>query len=94
MNNPRIRKLNRSGIPASALCLLALIFAACSGALDDAADITDSPRARLPINGDWRFIKRDPPDIPAVDAGKSIFLDIDGAMSYSCVWLNGQLVGG
>jgi beta-galactosidase len=32
--------------------------------------------------------------IPAEDAGKSIFLDMDGAMSYSTVWLNGQLVGG
>ncbi|KAI1842681.1 hypothetical protein JX266_011143 [Neoarthrinium moseri] len=28
------------------------------------------------------------------DVGKSIFLDIDGAMSYSAVWLNGDLVGG
>lgn len=28
------------------------------------------------------------------EASKSIFLDIDGAMSYSTVWLNGQLVGG
>jgi hypothetical protein len=28
------------------------------------------------------------------DAGKSIFLDIDGAMSYSMVWLNGRFVGG
>jgi beta-galactosidase len=33
-------------------------------------------------------------DIPASDAGKSIFLDIDGAMSYAAVWLNGRLVGG
>jgi beta-galactosidase len=32
--------------------------------------------------------------LPASDAGKSIFLDIDGAMSYSMVWLNGQFVGG
>lgn len=32
--------------------------------------------------------------IPARDAGKSIFLDVDGAMSYSMVWLNGQFVGG
>lgn len=32
--------------------------------------------------------------VPATDAGKSVFLDIDGAMSYSLVWLNGQLVGG
>ncbi|MBS7458594.1 DUF4982 domain-containing protein [Coralloluteibacterium stylophorae] len=33
-------------------------------------------------------------DIPAGDAGRSIFLDVDGAMSYSTVWLNGRLVGG
>jgi len=33
-------------------------------------------------------------DIPASDAGRSIFLDIDGAMSYAMVWLNGHLVGG
>lgn len=33
-------------------------------------------------------------DIPATDAGKSIFLDVDGAMAYAAVWLNGQLVGG
>ncbi|HEY0505579.1 MAG TPA: glycoside hydrolase family 2 TIM barrel-domain containing protein, partial [Lysobacter sp.] len=33
-------------------------------------------------------------DIPARDAGRSIFLDVDGAMSYATVWLNGQLVGG
>lgn len=33
-------------------------------------------------------------DIPASDSTKSIFLDIDGAMSYSMVWVNGNLVGG
>jgi beta-galactosidase len=33
-------------------------------------------------------------DIPDSDAGKSIFLDVDGAMSYAVVWLNGHLVGG
>lgn len=33
-------------------------------------------------------------DIPASDAGKSIFLDVDGAMAYAMVWLNGRLVGG
>ena len=32
--------------------------------------------------------------IPASDAGKSIFLDVDGAMSYAMVWFNGNLVGG
>ena len=47
---------------------------------------------RLPINGvAWYRRKL---DIPASDAGKSIFLEIDGAMSYATVWLNGNLVGG
>jgi beta-galactosidase len=47
---------------------------------------------RLPSNG-VAWYRREL-DIPASDAGKSIFLDIDGAMSYTMVWLNGQLVGG
>jgi len=33
-------------------------------------------------------------DIPAADKGRSLFLDVDGAMSYATVWLNGKLVGG
>jgi beta-galactosidase len=33
-------------------------------------------------------------DIPASDKGRSIFLDVEGAMSYATVWLNGRLVGG
>jgi beta-galactosidase len=33
-------------------------------------------------------------DIARADKGKSIFLDVDGAMSYAAVWLNGHLVGG
>ncbi len=33
-------------------------------------------------------------DIPQSDAGKRLILEIDGAMSYASVWLNGQLVGG
>ena len=32
--------------------------------------------------------------IAAADAGKSIFLDVDGAMSYATVWVNGRIVGG
>ncbi len=32
--------------------------------------------------------------IPASDAGRHLFLDIDGAMSYSTIWINGQFVGG
>jgi beta-galactosidase len=33
-------------------------------------------------------------DLPAADAGKNIYLDVDGAMSYSTVWINGKCVGG
>lgn len=47
---------------------------------------------RLPGNGVAWYRKK--LDIPTTDAGKSIFLDIDGAMAYSIVWLNGNLVGG
>ena len=32
--------------------------------------------------------------LAAEDAGKSVFLDIDGAMSFSLIWLNGTFVGG
>jgi beta-galactosidase len=47
---------------------------------------------RLPSSGVGWYRKQ--LSIPARDAGKSIFLDVDGAMSYSAVWLNGQLAGG
>ena len=47
---------------------------------------------RLPSNGVAWYRKK--LDIPASDAGKSVFLDVDGAMSYAMVWLNGHLVGG
>jgi len=33
-------------------------------------------------------------NIPLTDKGRSIFLDIDGAMSYAMVWVNGKLAGG
>ena len=47
---------------------------------------------RLPSSGVVWYRKN--LNLPASDAGKSIFLDIDGAMSYSMVWLNGRFVGG
>ena len=47
---------------------------------------------RLPSPGVAWYRKK--LEIPESDAGKSIFLDVDGAMSYSMVWLNGNLVGG
>lgn len=33
-------------------------------------------------------------DIPLSDANRRIYLDVDGAMSYANVWLNGHYVGG
>jgi beta-galactosidase len=47
---------------------------------------------RLPSPGIGWYRKK--LDIPASDTGKSIFLDVDGAMSYAVVWVNGKLLGG
>jgi beta-galactosidase len=33
-------------------------------------------------------------ELPAEDAGKQVCLDVDGAMAYSTVWINGHCVGG
>ena len=47
---------------------------------------------RLPVQGVAWYRRKI--DITSADEGKSIYLDIDGAMSYAMVWLNGKLVGG
>lgn len=47
---------------------------------------------RLPSNGVAWYRKK--LDISTADKNKSIFLDVDGAASYTMVWLNGQLAGG
>ncbi|WP_082326421.1 beta-galactosidase GalB [Sunxiuqinia dokdonensis] len=47
---------------------------------------------RLPVNGVGWYRKK--LEVSADDAGKVIYLDVDGAMSYAMVWLNGKLVGG
>lgn len=47
---------------------------------------------RLPSNGVGWYRRNVTFD--AADKSKSVFLDIDGAMSYAAVWLNGHLVGG
>lgn len=47
---------------------------------------------RLPSGGVGWYRKK--LTIPASDTGKSLILEIDGAMSYATVWLNGHLVGG
>jgi beta-galactosidase len=47
---------------------------------------------RLPSPGVGWYRKK--LSVQAADAGRSFFLDIDGAMSYATVWLNGRIVGG
>jgi beta-galactosidase len=47
---------------------------------------------RLPVQGVAWYRKKI--SIPASDAGRNIYLDIDGAMSYAMVWCNGMLAGG
>lgn len=47
---------------------------------------------KLPTNGVGWY--RRVVSLSAEDAGKSIFLDVDDAMLYAAVWLNGNLVGG
>src|SRR5262245_45335832 len=49
-------------------------------------------RGRLPFYGVAWY--RKVLDIPSSDAGRSIFLDVDGAMSYATVWINGEVAGG
>jgi beta-galactosidase len=56
------------------------------------ADGVGGGMGRLPSPGIGWYRKK--LDLPASDAGKSIFLEVDGAMSYAMVWINGHLVGG
>ncbi|KAK7424477.1 hypothetical protein QQX98_000442 [Neonectria punicea] len=47
---------------------------------------------RLPVHGvGWYRRKL---TVSSSDKNKSIYLEIDGAMSYAMIWLNGHLVGG
>jgi beta-galactosidase len=52
----------------------------------------DGSTGRLPYYGIGWYRRHLP--IPAADAGKHFYLQVDGAMSYASIWLNGQLVGG
>lgn len=47
---------------------------------------------RLPVHGVAWYRKKI--NLSASDQNKKIYLDIDGAMSYTMVWCNGKLVGG
>lgn len=58
----------------------------------EAKPVIGGGMGRLPLQGVAWYRKKI--YISKADAKKSIFLDIDGAMSYAMVWLNGKLVGG
>lgn len=58
----------------------------------EANAIVGGGMGRLPVQGVGWYRKK--LNIPVSDKGKNIYLDIDGAMSYAIVWLNGYLVGG
>lgn len=58
----------------------------------DNVSIVGGGMGRLPVFGvGWYRRKL---DIVPEDKHKQVYLDIDGAMSYAMVWLNGELVGG
>jgi len=58
----------------------------------EANAIVGGGMGRLPVHGVAWYRKK--LEIASADKGKNIYLDIDGAMSYAMVWLNGNLVGG
>ena len=58
----------------------------------EANAIVGGGMGRLPVQGVAWYRRKI--NITPNDAGKNIYLDIDGAMSYAMVWLNGNLVGG
>jgi beta-galactosidase len=52
----------------------------------------DGATGKLPFFGVAWYRKH--LSIPVTDVGKQIYLDLDGSMSYTAVWCNGQIVGG
>lgn len=65
---------------------------AIAGPFDVAGKEVGGGMGRLPSPGVGWYRKK--LYIPASDSRKRVFLDVDGAMSYAVVWLNGRLVGG
>ncbi len=58
----------------------------------EANAIVGGGMGRLPVQGVAWYRKKI--EVTRADKGKNIYLDIDGAMSYTMVWLNGHLLGG
>lgn len=52
------------------------------------------PEGKLPYDGVGWYRKTIKLDAGDVSSGKNLYLEVDGAMSYSSVWLNGVIVGG
>jgi beta-galactosidase len=52
----------------------------------------DGSTGKLPWAGQGWYRKHF--TVPASDQGRRLFLDIDGAMAYSTVWINGRFAGG
>lgn len=48
----------------------------------------------LPINGIGWYRRSVSIEADIIASGKSIFLDVEGAMAYAAIWFNGELVGG
>lgn len=48
----------------------------------------------LPVNGVGWYRRKVSISADDINTGRILYLDIDGAMSYAAVWLNGNLVGG
>jgi beta-galactosidase len=59
---------------------------------DGANAVVSGGMGRLPIQGVAWYRRRI--EVSTADTHKNIYLDIDGAMSYTMVWCNGTLVGG
>ncbi|KAK4183150.1 glycoside hydrolase superfamily [Podospora australis] len=47
---------------------------------------------RLPIQGVGWYRRKF--ELTSADEGKAVYLEVDGAMSYAAVWINGKLAGG
>ncbi len=59
---------------------------------EDEHPLVGGGMGRLPVQGVAWYRKK--LEITPEERGKSIFLEVEGAMSYAMVWLNGTLVGG
>ncbi len=63
-----------------------------SGFLTPGTPGSNGGTGRLPFFGQVWYRKH--LTLPASDTGRQIYLDVDGAMSYAIVFVNGRLVGG